>query len=380
MRVVHVSIGALPPVFTDLGGAIQRRVGELARAQAQRGHEVVVFSPGHERSSTQVDGVAVEYVPLRLPSPWSRLEYQARVVRELRRSHRAAEVLHFHSEPEGARLARGLDALTVMSYDYYEFRGGRDSRLYRFNRGSLLAYDVLLPCSHYCQAESCAYWSVPPERTEVLFNGVSVEQFRPDAEAAARERAREQVAGPVVFYLGRVCAQKGSDTLLEAFGELRRELPEVELLIAGPVGDFTAGVGADERATWTERMRRAGARYLGAVPEERLVGLLNMADVFVMPTRKEEMFGMAAVEAEACGTPVVASDHGGLREVVPEGAGVRFPPGDASALARALAELLGDQARRTELGRGAAESARRYAWERIAADFEEIYRRRGPAG
>jgi len=120
-------------------------------------------------------------------------------------------------------------------------------------------------------------------------------------------------------------------------------------------------------------METAGATYLGLVPDDRLVGLLNLADIFVMPTRELEMFGMAAVEAQACGTPVVASDHGGLRETVPAEVGLRFAPGVASELADALVTLLRGADLRARLGTGALENARQYSWDKIAVSLDNIY-------
>ena len=79
-----------------------------------------------------------------------------------------------------------------------------------------------------------------------------------------------------------------------------------------------------------------------------------MADVFVMPTRALEMFGMAAVEAQACGIPVVASDLGGLRETVPAACGARFPVGNADALATRAAGI----ARRSTICEGGAQRRR----------------------
>jgi glycosyltransferase involved in cell wall biosynthesis len=109
------------------------------------------------------------------------------------------------------------------------------------------------------------------------------------------------------------------------------------------------------------------------VSDERLPRLYNAADVFVMPTAELEMFGMAALEAEACGVPVVASDHGGLRETVPTECGSRFPPGDASALAEAVGDLLEDNARRLKCGERARAHALKFSWRRVAADLDELY-------
>jgi glycosyltransferase involved in cell wall biosynthesis len=315
----------------------------------------------------------VDYLATRSAGRWAHLEYQIRAITRIRRSHRDADVVHFHSEPEGALLSSGLRAMRVLSYDNFYFRGGRDSRLYPLFRRALLTYDLLLPCSEYCEHASTAYWHLPADHTRVLVNGVNLEQFRPDSEAAERERTRVAPGDKVVVYLGRVCNQKGTDTLLQAYAKACQMLPQTTLLIAGPIDEFEDTSSSRVEKEWRSRMQDAGATYLGAVHEDRLPGLLNLADVFVMPTRVREMFGMAALEAQACGTPVIASDHGGLREVVPDDAGRRFPPGDAGALAELLGQILSDDALRDILGRGAAENAQRYGWDRVAAEFEAIY-------
>jgi glycosyltransferase involved in cell wall biosynthesis len=109
------------------------------------------------------------------------------------------------------------------------------------------------------------------------------------------------------------------------------------------------------------------------VDDSELPGVYNMADVFVMPTRRHEMFGMAAVEAQCCAVPVVASDHGGLRETVPDGAGLRFRPGDAVDLARKVGELLLNPDRRQQLAEKARDNAVRYDWARVARLCDDLY-------
>lgn len=369
----HVSIGAFPEVFAQYGGAIQRRVAALAQAQARLGHDVSVYSPGPDRRETSVGGVRVHYVPCRLRGRWMHFEYQLRVVSALRGRAAHDDVVHFHSEPEAAVLCRQLGCSTVLSYDNYYFRGGAQSRLCGLYRRALLQYDLLLPCSDYCRAASQAYWDVPEHKIVTLPNGVDCSHFRWDPTAAERERRSVGTHGKVVLYLGRVCEQKGTDTLLDAYSLMRTQGSDVDLVIVGPVADFgTARTASDERY-WVERMAACGAHYLGASHEARLPGLLSLADVFVMPTRELEMFGMAAIEAQACGTPVVASDHGGLRETVPSAVGGRFPPGDAAALADMLLGLLGDEEARRLASCAASHHAQRYSWDNIAARADAIY-------
>ena len=122
--------------------------------------------------------------------------------------------------------------------------------------------------------------------------------------------------------------------LLEANARLRAAMDgPPRLLLAGPVGEFGTG-GRRESSGWQEAIARAGATYLGVVAEDRLAGLLSAADVFVMPTIELEMQGMAALEAQACGTPVVATDQAAARDGAGTATALRVAPGDAAAWPR----------------------------------------------
>ena len=138
---------------------------------------------------------------------------------------------------------------------------------------------------------------------------------------------------PSYLYVGRLCAQKGTDLLLAAYRMLPRP---AALVVAGPCEQF----GQTRLSPLASQVRESGGIYLPPLDDADMPGIYNACDIFVMPTRELEMFGMAAVEAQACGKPVVASDHGGLRETVPDTAGVRFRTGDAADLAAHLETFL----------------------------------------
>jgi glycosyltransferase involved in cell wall biosynthesis len=334
---------------------------------------VSVFSPGERDGAAHVEGVDVTHIKCRLDQPFAHIEFQVRALFKLRKDFTGqADIIHFHSEPEGALFASGFAAKSVLSYNNFYFRGGRTKPFYRAYRHLIQAFDVLLPCSEYCRSASAEYWSLPRARLQVSSPGVDIATFQPDSQSGCAERAILGVAGPLILYVGRICHQKGTGTLLAAFERIRAEYPTATLLLVGPFGQFD---GHDDVAArgWRKSIATVGAVHLGAVADERLPRLYNAADVFVMPTAELEMFGMAAVEAEACGTPVVASDHGGLRETVPAKCGARFPPGDAAALAEAVLNLLEDEALRKTCGENARAHALRFSWSRVAADLDEIY-------
>ena len=368
MNISHVSVSTLP-VLHRFGGAIERRIVEIAREQARRGHRVRVYSVGDSTDTREVDGVTYHFLKCRTRLPFRHLEFQYRVVRELRR--RSDDVLHFHSQPEGAWMSQAVGARKVLSYDFFQFRGGRQTPLYHLYKRVLRSFDLLLPCSRYCLEESQSFWSFPASKLRILYNGVNTQQFRPDPEAAARERGQLGIDGKVMLYVGRVCEQKGSDVLLRAARTLRERRRDVRLVIAGPVGQFGRN---DDPHGWVARIEEVGGLYLGPVEERRLNAIYNLADVFVMPTRVNEMFGMAAVEAQACGKPVVASDSGGLKEVVPSSCGARVPVGDSPRMAEEVEKLMDDAELYAACSSNALVNAATYDWARICDTCDDLYR------
>lgn len=368
MNISHISVSTLP-VLHRFGGAIERRIVEIATEQARRGHRVTVYSVGDTTDTCHVNGVTYRSLRCRTPLPFKHAEFQYHVVRELKK--RADDVLHFHSQPEGAWLSKTVAAKKVLSYDFFHFRGGRETPLYHVYKRVLRCFDLLLPCSQYCLDESQTFWGFPSKKLRILHNGVNTRQFRPDPEAAARERRRLGIDKRVMLYVGRVCDQKGSDVLLHAAKTLSERRGDVQLVVAGPIGQFGL---KDDPNRWTERIRAVGGRYLGAVEDSRLNTVYNLADVFVMPTRAYEMFGMAAIEAQACGKPVVCSDAGGLKEVVPSTCGARFPAGDSSKMADEIETLLDDSDLYATYSANAVSNAAAYDWAKICDTCDELYR------
>jgi glycosyltransferase involved in cell wall biosynthesis len=173
----------------------------------------------------------------------------------------------------------------------------------------------------------------------------------------------------VILYVGRVCRQKGTDLLVEAYARLRAEGRKVRMVVAGPIGQF-GHEGSDEI---TRALGMQQGLYLGPVDEAILPSIYNIADAFVLPTRSHEMFGMAAIEAQACGRPVICSDHGGLPEVVLASSGLLFRPGDVDGLAQLLRTLMDNPDMRRRFSEAAVVNARRFAWETITAQLNEVY-------
>lgn len=207
-------------------------------------------------------------------------------------------------------------------------------------------------------AEDLARRGFSPERIEVIPPGIDHRRFRPDPGVS-------EFTKPTAVYVGRLKRYKGVDVVIRALGRVLEAGTEARLLVAGRGDDRRRLEKLAAREGVTER-----TEFLGFVSEERKVELLRRAWVAVYPSPKEG-WGIAAVEAAACGTPTVASDSPGLRDsVAPDRSGFLVPHGDDGAWAERLLRLFRDRELRRRLGRQAVRHARRFSWDRAADQTE----------
>ncbi|MGE2714602.1 glycosyltransferase family 4 protein [Mycolicibacterium litorale] len=372
MRIVHIGPAALP-VGYPFGGAVERRIVELAAAQQRRGDDVMVVSLASEGDALRSDGPARD-IPIldivcRTQRPLRDMELLLRSRSQIRDF--APDVVHVHNSSTAAMCLAGIPAAKVLSFDYFRYRGSHRPLVKAAYRRALKSFDLLMPVSDFCRREAAEYWSLPLADFRVLPNGVNVEQFSPDDSRRVAARQRYDLDDALVIgYVGRVCEQKGSDTLVEAFRRVKQARPDTALLVAGPTGFF----GRTGSTPLTDHIVEIGGRWLGPVPEDEVADVFRSLDICAMPTRHDEMFGMAAAEAMSSGTPVVCSDLGGLPEVVPPSAGVLVQPGDAEALAEELIALCDDRAALARLAAAGPGEASKFTWPAVAERAAQLYR------
>ncbi len=214
------------------------------------------------------------------------------------------------------------------------------------------------------------HYGAPAHRVAVIPCGVDTELFRPMPQHEAKALLALPPE-PTLLYVGRLQPIKGLETLLEAMTALDGA---ARLVIVGGDQDEPEN-GHAEHLRRRVDVLGLGARvsFLGAQPQERLRLLYAAADATVMPSYYES-FGMVALEAMACGSPVIASRVGGLTTTVRDGVtGFLVPEGDAGALAERMALLLEDVRRRARLGHEAQRWAAEHRWPCVAEAVCRLY-------
>jgi phosphatidylinositol alpha-mannosyltransferase len=215
--------------------------------------------------------------------------------------------------------------------------------------------DVRIAVSERARATAEQY---APAEYEVIPNGVLIP---PEADPSNRENR--------ILFVGRQEARKGLPVMLRAWPEIHRR-----------TGARLRVIGADPLAVRLlmarQRIPDTGIDLFGFLPQEQLTKELLSAKALAAPSLGGESFGMVLTRAFACGTPVVASDIEGYRDVMSPEVGFTIPPGDSVALTDALVELLADEERRCRFGAAARLVAEeRYSWGEVARRLVGVYER-----
>jgi D-inositol-3-phosphate glycosyltransferase len=228
--------------------------------------------------------------------------------------------------------------------------------------------DRLVANTRFEAQDLVACYDADPTRLTVVQPGVDLERFRPGAVDRARFGLPER--GPVVAFVGRIQPLKGPDVLIRALPAM----PGATVVICGG----PSGSGLDRPTSLIELAASLGVadsvRFLPPQTGADLAALYRAADLVAVPSHNES-FGLVALEAQACGTPVVAASVGGLVTAVRDGvSGVLVDGHDPADWARVLSGLLAEPARRAELSLGAVRHAANFSWDRTAEGLLRVYR------
>jgi D-inositol-3-phosphate glycosyltransferase len=217
-------------------------------------------------------------------------------------------------------------------------------------------------------------YGADPRRTLVVPPGVDLDRFSPGDRAAARRATGVPADALLLLFVGRIQPLKAPDVLLRAAARMLADEPPLRGRLLVDVVGAPSGSGLDAPRQLQELAEALGiadvVRFLPPQPPERLAEHYRAADVTVVPSHNES-FGLVALEAQACGTPVVAAAVGGLRTAVRDGvSGVLVEGHDPADYAAAVRSVL---ARRELLAAGARRHAGRFSWDRTADSLVAAY-------
>ncbi len=213
------------------------------------------------------------------------------------------------------------------------------------------------------------------ERVWVIFNKVNIARFQrvsPECVGAARTQLGLDEGSKVVLFVGRLEPEKNLFTLLEAFTEVARAVPESRLILVGD-GELRQPLTA-----FAQRLNLTGqVTFTGALPHDQIPAVMKSATVFALPSFYEG-FPKVLIEAQAAGVPLVVSDDPHLRDTVDETCALTFPPDDAAQLAACLIRALSDEGLRQQLREAGERRVQQFDWDAMAqrdvACYQEVLR------
>jgi glycosyltransferase involved in cell wall biosynthesis len=380
-------------------------VHDINRHLVRRGHSVTVVTPGDPSLPREemFDDVKIARFPFEPPpdltygrvaqsrvslmGKFARLAVMAHYLEAQYRAIMAearetgADVIHAHwaipTGPAAVMAARKLGLPSIITMHggdvYVNPEQGYDfpTRWYirPVLRWTLRHAGALTAITEDCRQHALRA-GAPAERIRLVFNGTDLRRFSPGENG---NRGDPRFGANMIFACRQLFPRKGIRFLLEAAAQLKPRFPDLKIVLAGD------GFERPELARLATELGIDGdVTFLGWVPNAELPQYYRAAAVSVIPSL-EEGFGIPAAEAMGCEVAVVASDAGGLPEVVEDGVtGLVVPRGDSAALARAIGALLADPQRRRAMGQaGRARALRLFDWDRTAQQFEELYRELG---
>ncbi len=390
LRVAFLSLHTSPlaqPGSGDSGG-MNVYVRELTAALAQAGHDVTTFvratSPDQPEVVEVEPGCRVVHVragAFDLPKeglPGVVDQFADRVAEHLRGDF-PADVVHANywlSAVAAHRLKHELRVPFVTTFHTLgriKAAGGDDEPDAR-----LQAEDAVVGCSDAvcvsCREEGQQFrqwYGDPPGVVEIVAPGVEHAFFAPGEQRGARWALGLDADAPTLLFVGRIQPLKGAELAIGALAELRAD---TRLLL---VGGASGTEGQAEFARLVALAQSLGVadrvQFVEPQPHHILSTYYRAADVVVVPSRSES-FGLVALEAAACGTPVVAAAVGGLLSLVDHGqTGFLVAERTPSAYARAIGSLFDDPAGAVAMGHRAHQRAQRYTWSFAAARLRRLY-------
>ncbi len=310
-------------------------------------------------------------------SDWGKLHFEQftfpRLCRELR-----ADLAHipYWGSPLGPNVPTVVSILDLIPLLLPEYRGGPLVRAYTgLVKAAAMNAALVLTISESSRRDIVKHLDIPEARVRVTYlaAGLHYSPRRDPVNDAALRRNHSNLPQDYVLYLGGFDARKNIETLLQVYTWAQDTIGhDFPLVIAGKLPDEDGGLFHDPRVIAKVLEVEDVMRCIGVVAEEDKPALYRGATAFLYPTRYEG-FGLPALEALACGVPVVGSNASSVPEIVGE-AGILVDPDDARSMAGALIAVVTDDELHEKLSSAAVEQAHKFSWKKCARETLQAYR------
>jgi len=365
-----VKIAMVSPYDFTWPGGVTAHVSQLARELGRSGHEVQVLAP-HTPSRECQDADLL--VPLGRSVPLPSGGSIARVslswwlypkVRELLKREQF-DIVHLHEPMAPILPLCVLEFSNSVNVGTFHASYARQ-HLYRFTSPITKRWQARLNGSIAVSPAALRYVNNTfPGDYEIIPNGIDFDHF----STKAVPYPKYQDGKLNILFVGRLEKRKGLRYLLEAYGNLKWENPNIRLIVVGP------GNPDKESYRILSSHNLQDVEFVGRVSYDDLPRYYASADIFCSPATGAESFGIVLLEAMAAGKPVIASDIEGFRGVMTHGEqGLLVPKKNGDALADALSTLANDPELRLKLGAQGNKTAEDYRWEVVAGRVENYYK------
>ena len=372
-------------------------VDSLAKSLVKEGHQVKVLCSGHCLPTKPYPVEAVLFsngenknfdldfdIPVFASHPLSK----GKKFGELSVAERQAYFQAFHGKIESGLSAFSPDivhvhhgwiiasilaefevpyVVTLHGTEYYAFKDYKDYQedVLRGLHGA----EIVMALTEDEKNQAIDIYGLNSQKIIVIKSGTDIDMFKPlelDKESLLRSYSIETLDRPVVFFGGRLTAQKGVDTLLRAASIYSKTDGRPITLIAGD------GNIRDDLEQLAEELKLDSVYFLGAQNHKQMVKLFNVADIAAMPSTFEA-FGLVALEALACGTPVIAGNVGGFARNVNNEIGYLVKPGDYNTLAEKITAFIRDGFKEKVRDKAAAYIRQNFNWDKTVENIEKLY-------
>ncbi len=382
MRVLMLS-WEYPP---NIVGGLSRHLAGLCPALAKKGVEVHILTsagaglPSYEKQDgLHIHRVEASFIDaLDFPNWIHQLNFATLQCAIPLLNKRRFHIIHIHDWLNcmaGRVLKHAYKIPLVATFHATELgrRGGISEPLSRYIHAQewLLGYEAwrVIVCSKAMKNEVINALSIPPDKIDVIPNGIDLERFDIEVEKGFREKfvAPDE---KLILFVGRLVWEKGVDILIDSAPYVLQSFPKTKFVV----------VGRGNVEEYIRRAKKLGLEhkffFTGFLGDEDVAKLYKCADICVYPSRYEP-FGIVALEAMAVGVPPVTSDAGGFLETVRNGeTGIITRRGDPVSLAQGIIFLLENPNLRKAMGEKAKRWViREYRWETSAAQTKSLYKR-----